>query len=118
MDCRIVKIRSTFPEDDIHFLARSRSLHEETGSWARTVDEVFGEPARAIVRNIVVLAVGFLPLLLAPLLPYQTVGVFIATILLFAGACTLLLLPALMTVLSGWLFDEPKVDAKQGDSHE
>ena len=57
----------------IHFLARSRELARQHGSWNAARERVFGEPARAISRNIVVVGVGFLPLLLAPLVPYQTV---------------------------------------------
>ncbi len=88
----------------IHFLARSRRFQTDRGSWKDTAPAVFGEPARAIVRNIVVIATGFTPLLLAPLVPYQTVGVLLATILLVSGAATLLILPALIRVLEKWLF--------------
>ena len=88
----------------IHFLARTRATQAETGSWRRSVAPMFGEPARAITRNAIVLGVGFLPLLAAPLVPYQTVGVFIAAILLTAGLSTLLILPALVTLLQRWLF--------------
>lgn len=88
----------------IHFLARARATEAETSSWRRSVAPMFGEPARAITRNAIVLGVGFLPLLAAPLVPYQTVGVFIAAILLTAGLSTLLILPALVTLLQRWLF--------------
>jgi len=84
----------------IHFLARSRQKREKHASWGASVDAVFGEPARAIARNIIVVGVGFLPLLLAPLVPYQTVGYLISSILVVAGAATLLLLPALLTLLA------------------
>lgn len=49
----------------IHFLTRSRDFvrKSETGEWNDVRDEMFGEPARAIARNIIVIAVGFLPLL-------------------------------------------------------
>ena len=88
----------------IHFLARSRELRREGKSWQLAIGPVFGEPARAITRNILVIGVGFLPLLAAPLVPYQTVGIFIASILLTAGAATLLILPALIRLLEKWLF--------------
>ncbi len=88
----------------IHFLARSRELYRRYGSWQAAVPHVFGEPARAITRNIIVIAAGFLPLLLAPLVPYQTVGMFLAAILLVSGIATLLLLPALIGVMEKWLF--------------
>ena len=88
----------------IHFLARSRAAHAQTGSWESAAGMVFAEPARAIMRNIIVIATGFLPLLLAPLVPYQTVGILMATILLVSGIATLLILPAMIRVLARWLF--------------
>ncbi len=87
----------------IHFLARSREMAKEHGSWRVTVEKVFGEPARAIARNVIIIGVGFLPLLAAPLVPYKTVGVFISAILIFAGAASLLILPALITLMEKWL---------------
>ncbi len=88
----------------IHFMARARALQAELGSWALARRAIFGEPARAIARNIVVVGVGFLPLLLAPLVPYQTVGMLIAAILIAAGAASLIILPALIALLEPWLF--------------
>ncbi len=88
----------------IHFLSRSRALYERYGSWVKTVGPVFGEPARAIARNVVVVGVGFLPLLAAPLVPYQTVGVFIAAILFASGIASLAILPSLISLLERWLF--------------
>ena len=90
----------------IHFLARSRKMHKEHGGWKHAVGPVFGEPARAITRNAIVVGFGFLPLIAATLMPYKTVGVFIAAILLTAGASTLILLPALIRYLEPWLFPE------------
>ncbi|MBK8971438.1 MAG: MMPL family transporter [Hahellaceae bacterium] len=88
----------------IHFLARARFQVAQAGSWDRAADPMFGEPARAITRNVIVIGVGFLPLLAAPLIPYQTVGVFISSILLLAGVVSLTLLPALFHVFAKTLF--------------
>jgi uncharacterized membrane protein YdfJ with MMPL/SSD domain len=93
----------------IHFLTRSRGLYERHLSWEKTVGPVFGEPARAIARNVIVVGVGFLPLILAPLVPYQTVGVFISSILVVAGAATLLLLPSLLAVTERLAFPRTRV---------
>jgi predicted RND superfamily exporter protein len=93
----------------IHFLTRSRGLYEKHLSWGNTVGPVFGEPARAIARNVIVVGVGFLPLILAPLVPYQTVGIFISSILVVAGGATLLLLPSLLAVLERLAFPRTKV---------
>ncbi|MCK5001042.1 MAG: MMPL family transporter, partial [Anaerohalosphaera sp.] len=93
----------------IHFLVRSRQMYASLGTWKNTVPTIFAEPARAITRNIIVVAVGFLPLLLAPLTPYNTVGILLATILLVSGVATLLILPALVRVLEKRLFTAKKV---------
>jgi len=90
----------------IHFLSRSREMYRRYGSWQATAPHVFGEPARAIMRNIIVIAAGFTPLLLAPLVPYQTVGMLLATILLVSGVATLLLLPALIRMFERRLFPQ------------
>jgi predicted exporter len=88
----------------IHFLEHTRVMRERYGSWEKTAGPVFGEPARAISRNVIVISVGFLPLLPTPLLPYRTVGIFMAAILGTAGVATLLILPALVTKLEKRLF--------------
>ena len=88
----------------IHFLSRSRDMYELKGSWSEAYPLMFGEPARAITRNVVAVAIGFTPLLAAPLVPYNTVGVFMAAILGVSGVATLFILPALMRFLEPLLF--------------
>ncbi len=82
----------------IHFLERCRATYKKTASWKATLDIMFEEPARAIARNTIVIAIGFTPLLAAPLVPYQTVGVFLATIMFYSGLATLWILPAVITI--------------------
>ncbi len=81
----------------IHFLERARATYKQTQSVTRTFELMFDEPATAITRNALVIALGFTPLLFAPLVPYITVGVFLASIMAVSALVTLLLLPALMT---------------------
>jgi predicted RND superfamily exporter protein len=88
----------------IHFLERARASFRQTGSWQISSAEMFGEPARAISRNVLVIAVGFLPLLAAPLIPYKTVGVFLCAIMALSGAVTLSLLPAIIRLAEKALF--------------
>ncbi|MBT4482086.1 MAG: hypothetical protein HOC71_00235, partial [Candidatus Latescibacteria bacterium] len=64
---------------------------------------VFEEPARAIWRNVLVLAIGFLPLLFSALVPYVTVGIFFFIIMLVSGIASLLLLPSMIYLLRNWL---------------
>jgi predicted RND superfamily exporter protein len=88
----------------IHFLERSRAEHLRFGTWQKASGEMFGEPARAISRNVIVIAIGFLPLLAAPLVPYKTVGIFVCAILAVSGIATLLILPAILRLLDKRLF--------------
>jgi uncharacterized protein len=88
----------------IHFLQRARVIHSRTQTWPQTVRELFNEPARAIARNAVVIAVGFVPLLASPLVPYNTVGLFLAAIMLVSCMVTLILLPGVMGLFHKRLF--------------
>ena len=80
----------------IHFLKRGQELSRRLASLEATLAELFQEPARAIGRNIVVIALGFVPLLFAALMPYITVGLFFLAIMALSGGATFLLLPALL----------------------
>jgi len=93
----------------IHFLSRTRDIYADTKSWSATYPVMFGEPARAIIRNVVAVAIGFTPLLAAPLVPYNTVGVFMAAILGVSGVATLFILPALIRYLEPLLFPANRV---------
>jgi len=87
----------------IHFLERARDIQRQLGDWRKTMQEMFGEPGRAIARNALVIAIGFLPLLLAPLIPYNTVGVFLAAIMAVSCTVTLGLLPGALNLTQRWL---------------
>lgn len=84
----------------IHFLERTRAIYRECGDWQQTMAAVYRGPSRAISRNAVVIAVGFTPLLFAPLVPYITVGFFLAAIMAVSAGVTVVLLPAVMQLIS------------------
>ena len=88
----------------IHFIERTRALLRSSDSFAVATEQIFEEPARAIARNAIVIAIGFTPLFFAPLVPYITVGAFMAAIMILSGFSTLVLLPALMSWAGPWLF--------------
>ncbi len=92
----------------IHFLERSRAIQAETGDWRETMALMFQEPGRAIARNAIVIALGFLPLLAAPLVPYNTVGFLMAAIMAVSSIVTVILLPSIMMQIQNWL--SPKKD--------
>jgi predicted RND superfamily exporter protein len=83
----------------IHFLERAREEQKREGSWEKASRQMFKEPAMAISRNAITISVGFTPLLVAPLVPYRTVGFFLATIMAVSWLATLFILPALLTML-------------------
>jgi hypothetical protein len=90
----------------IHFIQRSRSRYKKTEDWQDTAEYTFSGPGRAIARNAIVIAVGFLPLLAAPLVPYQTVGFFMAAIMFTSSIATFFILPALITVSPSLIYRE------------
>ena len=94
----------------IHFLERARELVKKIGSWKAAISHMFQEPAMAISRNAIVISIGFTPLLFAPLVPYKTVGFFLATIMAVSWLATLFILAALITALQKWLFKNKETE--------
>ena len=80
----------------IHFFERWRVGWSETRDVATANARLFGAPARAIARNAIVIAFGFLPLLASSLTPYVTVTLTFACLMIAGALATLLLLPALL----------------------
>jgi len=90
----------------IHFIQRSRGRYEQSKDWQDTARYTFSGPGRAIARNAIVIAVGFLPLLAAPLVPYQTVGFFMAAIMFTSSIGTFFILPALISFSPALIYRE------------
>ncbi len=87
----------------IHFLQRARALAKQLQNVEATLDALFREPALAISRNAIVIALGFTPLLFAPLVPYITVGWLLAGIMALSALVSLYLLAALLGAGNGWM---------------
>jgi predicted RND superfamily exporter protein len=83
----------------IHFSQRYRALRRTTESTRAALQQFFEEPARALTRNALIIAIGFLPLLFSSLVPYLIVGAFLTSIMILSWLATLLLLPALILLL-------------------
>ncbi len=99
----------------IHFLERARAIQGETGDWRETMSRMFQEPGRAIMRNAIVIAIGFLPLLAAPLVPYNTVGFLMAAIMAVSSVVTVILLPSIMMQIQNRLSPKKERAATNGD---
>jgi len=93
----------------IHFIHRFRNKFDELKDMELTNNYIFGEPARAIVRNAVVISIGFLPMAFSTLSPYITVGLFFASLMTVTATTTLLLLPALLKLGGPAMFNEVKL---------
>ena len=81
----------------IHFVSRFRTLRDRTPDSRAAVRQFMEEPARAVTRNAMIVAIGFVPLVLADLVPYVVVGLLLASIMVLSWLATLVLLPALVT---------------------
>ncbi len=98
----------------IHFIQRSKYIHAKTGDFKKTFPEMFEGLARAISRNVLVIAIGFVPMFFSTLVPYITVGSFFFAIMVVSGAVTMLLLPSIFIVMRKRIFPDFVVET----SHE
>ena len=88
----------------IHFFERVRHRWDETEDIAASVAYVFGAPGLAIVRNAIVISLGFLPLVVSTLTPYVTVGLLFAGLMIAGALATLFLLPAILRLVGERVF--------------
>ena len=83
----------------IHFIFRFRERYRQERDLQKSLQWTFGEPAVGILRNALILSLGFAVMLAAPLSPYVTVGGFTGIDMLVGALATLLVLPALIVLL-------------------
>ena len=93
----------------IQFIQRLRTIYSRTQNFKQSYHDIFEGVGRAIARNVLVVSVGFVPMLFSSLVPYVTVGAFFLAIMLVSGLVTLLLIPALAKTFTNGLF--PKASA-------
>jgi len=93
----------------IHFIKRTKYIHERTGDFKQTYPEIFESLGRAISRNVLVIAIGFIPMFFSSLVPYITVGSFFFAIMMVSGAVTMLLLPSIFIMLRKRLLPDSAV---------
>ncbi len=101
----------------IHFVGRFKQRLKETGGRESIEDALLwtaARPGKGIVRNAVLFAASFSVMIFAPLTPYITVGAFIVTMMLSSAVFTLVYLPALITLLQGWLLKGKEIPAEFG----
>ena len=101
----------------IHFIKRTKYIHEKTGDFKQTYPEIFEGLGRAIARNVLVIAIGFVPMFFSTLVPYITVGSFFFAIMLVSGAVTMILLPSIFIVLRKHLLPHMEITAKHNEEN-
>jgi predicted RND superfamily exporter protein len=80
------------------FVPRPSSLIPDALLWTAA------RPGKGIMRNAVLFASAFSVMMFASLTPYITVGAFIVTMMMLSALMTIIYLPALITLMQGWLF--------------
>jgi len=90
----------------IHFVGRFRLRRAETDGNEALADSLAwtaARPGKGIMRNALLFAAAFSVMLFAPLTPYITVGAFIVSMMVLSALMTIICLPALITLMQGWL---------------
>ncbi|MBI5073734.1 MAG: MMPL family transporter [Nitrospirae bacterium] len=89
----------------IHFVSRLRQRLKEvpTEPLSDALLWTAARPGKGIMRNAILFAASFAVMIFAPLTPYITVGAFIVSMMLLSAVMTLIYLPALITLMQGWL---------------
>ncbi|MBF0465097.1 MAG: MMPL family transporter [Nitrospirae bacterium] len=102
----------------IHFVARfRRRLSEklESDGYKENPDSglitdallwTAARPGKGILRNAILFSAAFSVMLFAPLIPYVTVGAFIMGMMMLSAILSIIYLPALITLMKGWLFKQ------------
>ncbi len=100
----------------IHFIQRLRDIHKQTQDFRESYRLIFEGAGRAISRNVLVIAIGFVPMLFSSLVPYITVGSFFLAIMFVSGLVTMVLLPALVNTFNKALLPEPSKKEKSTEA--
>jgi len=87
----------------IHFIRRFQQRYSEDPDLERAILWTAARPGKGIIRNALLFASAFSVMVLAPLTPYITVGLFIAGMMILSAVLTMLYLPAIMRMLGGWM---------------
>jgi len=91
----------------IHFVGRLRLRRAKVSGGeplADSLDWTAARPGKGIMRNALLFAAAFSVMLFAPLTPYITVGAFIVSMMILSALMTIIYLPAIITLMQGWLF--------------
>ncbi len=87
----------------IHFIRRFQQRYAEDRDLEKALIWTAARPGKGIIRNAILFASAFSVMILAPLTPYVTVGLFIAGMMVISSVMTILFLPAIIRVVGRWV---------------
>ena len=87
----------------IHFIRRFQQRYAEVRDIENALIWTAARPGKGIIRNAILFASAFSVMILAPLTPYITVGLFIAGMMIISSILTILYLPAIIRIFKRWL---------------
>lgn len=80
----------------IHFISHYNDFMKSTGILKTSIENTLRNSGKAIIINVVSMAIGFLVLLFSEMVPLQYFGLLIALCMLSSGLGALTLLPAIL----------------------
>jgi predicted RND superfamily exporter protein len=83
----------------IHMITHFDHELKSSGNAAKSIEHAIRVSGRAIVINVMSVALGFLVLTFSNLVPIQRFGLLVAVTMITSGAAALTLLPATLTIL-------------------
>jgi len=91
--------------DDVHVISEFFDRYQKTGDRRETIKHLMGDLFTPMLYTTLTTAVGFASLALAPIPPVQVFGLFVAFGVIVAWLCSILLVPAFISVLPKKVLD-------------
>jgi hypothetical protein len=82
----------------IHMISHINNEFKKTGRFSLAIEHAVSISGRAILINVIAVALGFLVLLFSNLIPLQNFGMLVALTMVVSGFGSLTLMPALMVL--------------------
>ena len=102
-ECRGEPLCSPSVKGQSHRTAPTRTEIADALHWTAA------RPGKGIMRNAILFAASFAVMMFAPLTTYITVGAFIVSMMMLSAIMTIIYLPALITLMQGWLLKGEKI---------
>ncbi len=92
----------------IHFSVRFKSFYHSSATTLEALDKTLETTGRAIIINMMTVALGFLALILCSIVPLQRFGILVAVTMISSGIGAVTFLPALILLTKAGFMGKPK----------